>query len=72
MHQIGLLPQFQHVGTEEENDDELTARASMAMTSERLNEEIGRRIDNVKALFIRMVGRIVTERCEWHSGHCNG
>lgn len=51
---------------------EPVVRASTVITSERWDEEIGGRIDNVETLFIRMVGRVVTERCEWHSGHCNG
>ncbi|KAJ6140008.1 hypothetical protein N7471_006494 [Penicillium samsonianum] len=37
----------------------------MAMTSERWNEEIGGRIENVEALFIQMVGRVVNERCDF-------
>ncbi|CAI7571641.1 unnamed protein product, partial [Penicillium palitans] len=37
----------------------------MAMTSERWNEEIGGRLENVEALFIQMVGRVATERCEY-------
>lgn len=44
---------------------EPVVRASMAMTSERWNEEIGGRLENVEALFIQMVGRVATERCEY-------
>ncbi|CRL20722.1 Protein of unknown function DUF3716 [Penicillium camemberti] len=35
------------------------------LRSERWNEEIGGRLENVEALFIQMVGRVATERCDY-------
>lgn len=35
------------------------------LRSERWNEEIGGRLENVEALFIQMVGRVATERWDY-------
>lgn len=39
---------------------EPVVRANMAISSERWNGEIRARIENVEALFVQMVGRVVT------------
>lgn len=44
---------------------EPVVRANMAISSERWNGEIRARIENVEALFVQMVGRVVTQRCDF-------